>query len=302
MTDGGHRAADDGLLTTDERHVSPYLLVAGAAVLWSTGGLFIKWNDLSPLELSCGRALFACATVALLTRREGFRLNFVSGVASVLYAALLLLFVVATKMTTAANAIFLQYTAPVYILLLEPALYKEKYRAQDFVVVACCLAGMSLFFVGDLRPQDVRGNVAALGSGVCFAAFFLLLRSRRAREVNRASSVIYGSLLLFLVTLPAFAAGAHKLDARNLAVVAYLGVVQIGVAYTLLTLGIARGMRGLDAAVIGYVEPVLNPIWVFLVLGERPSRWALLGGAIIIAAVLAHTLWKARRRATPVET
>jgi drug/metabolite transporter (DMT)-like permease len=281
--------------------VSPYLLVLGAAVLWSTGGLFIKWNDLTPLELSCGRALFAGATVALLTRREGFRLNFVTGVAAVLYAALLLLFVVATKMTTAANAIFLQYTAPVYILLLEPALFKEKYRAQDFVVVACCLAGMSLFFVGDLRPQDVRGNVAALGSGCCFAGFFLLLRSQRAREVNRASSVIYGNLILFAITLPAFVAGAHKLDARNLAVVAYLGVVQIGFAYTLLTLGIARGVRGLDAGVIGYVEPVLNPIWVFLVLGERPSRWALAGGAIIIAAVLTHTLWKARRRATPVE-
>jgi DME family drug/metabolite transporter len=277
-------------------HASPYLFVLGAAILWSTGGLFIKWNNLTPLELSCGRALFACVTVALLTRREGFRLNFVTGAAAVLYAALLLLFVVATKLTTAANAIFLQYTAPVYILLLEPALFKEKYRAQDFVVVACCLAGMSLFFVGNLRAQDLEGNVAALGSGCCFAAFFLLLRTKRAREVNRASSVIYGNLLLFFVTLPAFAAGAGKFDAHNLAVVAYLGVIQIGVAYTLLTLGIARGVRGLDAGVIGYVEPVLNPVWVFLVLGERPSRWALTGGAIIVASVITHTLWKARKR------
>jgi drug/metabolite transporter (DMT)-like permease len=161
---------------------------------------------------------------------------------------------------------------------------------------------MSLFFVGNLRPQDVRGNVAALASGVCFAAFFLLLRSRRAREVNRASSVIYGNLLLFLITLPALVAGAHKLDARNLAVVAYLGVVQIGVAYTLLTLGIARGVRGLDAGVIGYVEPVLNPVWVFLFLGERPSRFALAGGAIIVASVLAHTLWKARSRSVNERT
>jgi DME family drug/metabolite transporter len=275
--------------------VSPYLLVLGAAILWSTGGVFIKWNDLSPRELSCGRALFACVTVALLTRREGFRVNFVTGVASVIYAALLLLFVVATKLTTAANAIFLQYTAPVYILLFEPALFKEKYRAQDFVVVAFCVAGMSLFFVGNLRAQDVSGNVAALGSGICFAAFFLLLRTKRARAVNRASSVIYGNLILFLITLPAFVAGAHKLDARNFAVVAYLGIVQIGVAYTMLTLGIARGVRGLDAGVIGYVEPVLNPVWVFLVLGERPSRYALGGGAIIVASVIAHTLWKATR-------
>lgn len=297
MTTAGEKTAAAG------RHGSaaPYLLVLGAALLWSTGGLFIKWNDLSPYELSCGRSLFAAATVALLTRHEGFRINAVTGVASLLYAILLLLFVIATKLTTAANAIFLQYTAPVYILLFEPLVFREKYRAADFIVVACCVAGMSLFFVGKLRPEDVRGNLAALGSGLCFASFYLLLRTKSARSVNRASSVIYGNLLLALVTLPAFIAGSGKLDARNLSVVAYLGVVQIGVAYTLLTAGLARGVRSLDAGIIGYVEPVLNPVWVFLILGELPSRWALLGGAIIIAAVAAHTLWKTKRRGLPIK-
>ena len=274
---------------------SPYLLVLGAALLWSTGGLFIKANDLTPFELSFGRSLFAAVTVALLTRREGFRLNAVTAAAGVLYAVLLLLFVIATKLTTAANAIFLQYTAPVYLLLAEPLVYHERYRWQDFVVVAFCLAGMSLFFVGQLRPQDVQGNITALGSGVCFAAFYLLLRHPRARRVNRASSVIYGNLLLTLATAPAFVAGVDKLTAVNLAVVAYLGIVQLGVAYTLLTLGIARGVKSLDAGIIGYIEPVLNPVWVFLFLGERPSRYALAGGAIIIAAVCAHTLWNAKK-------
>src|SRR2546423_810199 len=278
--------------------VSPHLLVLSAALLWSTGGLFIKLGKaggLSDTELSCGRALFAAATVALLTRREGFRLNRVTGAAAVLYALLLFLFVRATMLTTAANAIFLQYTAPIYILLIEPLAYKEKYRAQDFLVVACCLAGMALFFVGQLRPDDVEGNLTALGSGLCFALFYLLLRHPRARRVNRASSVIYGNLLLALVTLPAFVAGAGHLSARNVEVMAYLGIVQIGVAYSLLTLGIARGVKSLDAGIIGYIEPVLNPVWVFLLIGERPARWALLGGAIIIAAVLAHTLWNAKK-------
>ncbi len=288
----------------DERPASaaPYLMVLGAALLWSTGGLFIKWNDLSAFELSFGRSVCAAVTVMLLTRREGFRLNLVTGVAAVLYAALLLLFVVATKLTTAANAIFLQYTAPVYVLLLEPVIFKEKYRAQDFVTVACCLAGMSLFFVGKLRPEDVQGNLAALASGFCFACFFLLLRHPRAREVNRASSVIYGSWLLAAVALvalvgwPEHARGGAQMSARNLMVTAYLGVVQLGVAYTLLTAGVARGVKGLDAGIIGYVEPVLNPVWVFLVLRERPSRWALVGGAIILATVCARTLWEMCRR------
>jgi drug/metabolite transporter, DME family len=170
--------------------VSPLLLVLGAAVLWSTGGLFIKVTSLSAFELSFGRSLLAAITVVIVTRREGFGINRVTAVTSVLYAALLLLFVLATKLTTAANAIFLQYTAPVYVLILEPLFYKEKFRLRDLVTVAACVAGMSLFFVGKLRPQDVDGNLLALASGVCFALYFLQLRHSKARDVNRASSAI----------------------------------------------------------------------------------------------------------------
>ena len=280
--------------------VPPVLFILAAALLWSTGGLFIKATPLGALELSFGRSLLAALTVALLTRREGFRVNAVTLVASVLYAALLLLFVIANKLTTAANAIFLQYTAPVYVLVLEPLMFKERFRWQDLFVVAACVCGMSLFFVGQLRPQDVEGNLTALGSGVCFALFLLLLRHQRAGRVNRASSVIYGNLLICAITLPAFARAVGMMTMRDVLIVTYLGVVQIGLAYTLFTLGIARGVRSLDAGVVGYIEPMLNPVWVFLFLGERPSRWALLGGCVIIAAVLAHTVALARRGAAKV--
>jgi drug/metabolite transporter (DMT)-like permease len=284
-----------GSLWTD----SPILLVLFAALLWSTGGLFIKATSLSAYELSFGRSLLAALTVAFFTRREGFALNRVTILASLLYTALLLLFVVATKLTTAANAIFLQYTAPVYVLLLEPIFYKERSRLKDLLTVAVCLAGMSLFFVGKLRPQDVSGNLAALASGLCFALYFLLLRHPRAREVNRASSVIYGNLLLVLLTAPVGLAALRHISAPDLGCVLFLGVFQIGVAYTLFTLGMARGVRSLDASIVGYVEPVLNPVWVFLVLGERPSFWALIGGSIIIAAVVAHTLRGTRATRLP---
>src|SRR5947209_2613122 len=275
--------------------VPPILFVLAAALLWSTGGLFIKATPLGAFELSFGRSLLAALTVAVLTRREGFGLNPVTLVASVLYAALLLLFVVANKLTTAANAIFLQYTAPVYVLLLEPWMFKERFRWADLCVVAACVAGMSLFFVGRLRPQDVEGNLTALASGLCFAFFLLLLRHQRAGRINRASSAIYGNLLICLITAPSFARVAGALTTRDVLIVAYLGVVQIGLAYTLFTLGIARGVRSLDAGVVGYIEPMLNPVWVFLFLGERPSKWAVVGGCVIIAAVLAHTVALARR-------
>jgi DME family drug/metabolite transporter len=282
--------------TGEAAHASPLLLVLGAALLWSTGGLFIKWTSLSAFELTFGRSLLAALTVAYFTRREGFRLNRLTVLTSLLYAGLLVLFVVATKLTTAANAIFLQYTAPIYVLVLEPLFYKEKFRRSDLVTVAACLAGMSLFFVGKLRPQDVSGNLAALASGLCFAFYILLLRHPQSQRVNRASSVIYGNLLLVIITAPAGLAAAQRMTAGDAASVLYLGVFQIGVAYTLFTLGMARGVRSLDAGIVGYIEPVLNPVWVFLFLGERPTGWALAGGAIIIAAVASHTIWGARKR------
>src|SRR6266481_4391839 len=184
--------------------VSPLLLVLGAAILWSTGGLFIKATSLSAFELSFGRSLLAAITIAIVTRHEGFGLNRVSAIAAVLYAALLILFVLATKLTTAANAIFLQYTAPVYVLILEPIFYKEKFRQRELLTVAVCVAGMSLFFVGKVRPQEVTGNLVALASGICFALYFLLLRHSKARDVNRASSAIYGNLIAVVICAPAF--------------------------------------------------------------------------------------------------
>jgi len=273
---------------------SPLLFVLAAALLWSTGGLFIKWTSLSGLELSFCRSFFAAITVAIVTRHEGFGLNRVTAIASFLYAVLLILFVMATKQTTAANAIFLQYTAPVYLLVLEPLVYKEKFRVRDLLTVVVCVGGMALFFVGQLRPQDVTGNFFALASGLCFALYFLLLRHPRAREVNRASSVIYGNILAVILTAPWGLAAVPTMNLHDTLSVIYLGVVQLGIAYTLFTVAMARGVRSLDAGIICYIEPVLNPVWVFLVLGEQPSRWALLGGAIIVTAVIVHMLLDAR--------
>ena len=274
----------------------PILYVLAAALLWSTGGLFIKATELSAFELSFGRSLLAALTVAYFTRREGFRANRVTVVLAVLYAALLLLFVVATKMTTAANAIFIQYTAPVYVLVLEPLIYREKFRRRDAFVVGACAVGIALFFVGRLKPEEMTGNFVAMLSGVCFAFFMLLIRHPRAGQVNRASSVFYGSILLALVTLPSFVEGAHRVKLSDVGIMVFLGVFQIGLAYTLFTRGVSRGVRSLDAALVGYVEPVSNPVWVYLFIGERPTTWAILGGAVIITAVVVHTILSARSK------
>lgn len=279
---------------TNAPTLPPILFILAAALLWSTGGLFIKWTTLNAFEVSFFRSFFAAFTVAYFTRHEGWGINRTTVITTILYAVLLLCFVIATKMTTAANAIFLQYTAPVYILIFEPFLFKEKFRPFDLVTVLICLGGMSLFFVGKLETNALTGNLIALCSGLFMGFYFLLLRLPSSRAVNRAASVIYGSLLLVLVTAPFGIAAIPRLTLRDIIAVTFLGVIQIGVAYTLFTLGIARGVRSLEAGIVGYIEPVLNPVWVFLLIGERPSKWAILGGAIIITIVMVHTILNAR--------
>jgi DME family drug/metabolite transporter len=121
-----------------------------------------------------------------------------------------------------------------------------------------------------------------------------LLRHTKSRAVNRASSVIYGNLLVVLIAAPAAMKVLPQISRYDAIGVAYLGIVQIGIAYTLFTVAMSRGVRSLDAGIVGYVEPVLNPIWVFLAIGERPTSWAILGGAIIVVAVVCHMLLEAR--------
>jgi drug/metabolite transporter (DMT)-like permease len=275
----------------------PIVFVLLAVLLWSTGGVFIKLTTLDAFAVNLGRSLFAAITVAVFTHRKGLKLDKFTLLTSFLYAGTLTCFVYANKNTTAANAIFLQYTAPIYILILAPFILKEKFRFSDLWTVLICLAGMSLFF---LEPQNAEntlavnvfwGNVAALVSGLFFGLYFILLRHPRSLQKNPALSVFYGNILIVLLMLPLILTRPPtQINSNDILAILFLGIFQIGIAYVLFTNGIAGGVRSLDASIIGFVEPLLNPIWVFLIIGERPSIWAIVGGAIIIAAVIFHTI------------
>jgi len=268
----------------------PVALVLIAVFLWSTGGMFIKSTTIDAYQLTFFRSLFAAVTVMLLTRKQGLKINAFGILTSVIYALLLFLFVWATKKTTAANAIFLQYTAPIYILVLGPFIIGEKFHWRDLITVAVVLAGMSLFFVGQLRLEDYQGNTAALFSGIFLGLYIMLLRHHRAEGFNPAIAVIYGNLLLALLTAPAGITALPSMTSMDWFAVSYLGIIQIGISYILFIKGVRGGTRPLDASLIGFIEPLLNPVWVFIFVGERPSQWALLGGGIIIAAIAIHTL------------
>jgi drug/metabolite transporter, DME family len=277
-------------MDSEKSQISPIWLVAIAVILWSSGGLFIKLTTLDASQVTFFRSLLAAITVALLTCKDGLRINGFGILNSIIYALLLFLFVWATKHTTAANAIFLQYTAPIYILILSPFVLREKFQPKDLITVVICICGMSLFFVGQLRIDDYWGNIAALASGAFLGLYIMLLKHPRAKLGNPAIAVIYGNLFLALVNSPSGISAIPSLTFIDVIAVSVLGIVQIGIAYVLFIRGVVRGVRPLDASIIGFLEPILNPVWVFLIVGERPSNWALLGGFIIIFAIAFHTI------------
>jgi drug/metabolite transporter (DMT)-like permease len=291
---------------TQTNNFPPIAFVLLAVLLWSTGGVFIKLTTLDAFAVNAGRSFFAAITVAVFTYKKGLKLDKFTLLTSFLYAGTLTCFVYANKNTTAANAIFLQYTAPIYILILAPFILKEKFRVDDLITVVICLMGMSLFF---LEPQNAEnklaanvfwGNVAALVSGLFFGLYFILLRHPRSLQKNPALSVFYGNILIVLLMLPLiFSNPPAQINSNDILAILFLGIFQIGIAYVLFTNGIAGGVRSLDASIIGFIEPLLNPIWVFLIIGERPSIWAIVGGAVIIAAVIFHTIKSNQKDLSP---
>ena len=262
------------------------LLVAGAALLWSTGGLGIKALADPPLKVAFFRS--GVAAVALLLyfrpRLPKLTLGFLAAVAS--YAACLITFVVATKWTSAANAIFLQYSGVVWVLLFSPLVVKEPLRGRDAAAIAVAFAGMALFFLGRFDAPGRAGDAVALLSGVFFAGLVLTLR--RERGAGAKAAVAWGNVATAAALLP-FVASDLSLTARSAGILAALGIFQLAGAYVLFVKGIDT-VTATQASLVGMLEPIANPIWVFLFLGERPGALSILGGLVVLGAIAWRTL------------
>lgn len=287
--------------------VKSRLLILAAAVLWSTAGAVMKSCDLSGWQIAGGRSLIA-AIFLFLVLPQGRRLpNLSILLTSVAYAATVVLFALANKLTTAANAIFLQDTAPLWVLVLSLWLLGERPQRSALWSVPVFALGLCLFFVDELSPGQLAGNLVALASGVAFAFCIVGLRrahvprsepgdARRSHEPAddagdrsaSSASLITGNAMAALVTLPFWFSGPAPRGA-DLLILVYLGVFQLGLAYVCFARGMAQ-TSALEASLLALLEPVLNPIWTFLVVGERPGTWALLGAAIILIATVWRTL------------
>src|SRR5512138_1121323 len=261
------------------------LLLLAAAVLWSTAGAAIKSCGLDAWQIAGGRSLVAALFLVAAVREARVRPTRRVLAVSVAFAFTVVLFVLGTKLTTAANAIFIQDTAPLFVLLLSPLVLDERPTRGELLAIPIYGVGLGLFFLDELTAGQVLGNLVALGSGVAFACSIVGLRLLR----HEGSVVlVLGNVIAAAAALPFWRHGPAA-TAPDLAILAYLGVFQVGLAY----LAFARGIvetPAIEASLLVLLEPVLNPIWTFLVAGERPGPWAIAGGAVVLGATAWRTL------------
>lgn len=278
------------------RHdIKGIMAMAATAVCWSLSGLFIKLVDWNPVTITGGRSLIAALFILAVVRRP--KLNFGRNqiIAAVAYSFTMLLFVYANKHTTSANAILLQYGAPVYVMILSGAMLGERPLPEQIGALVAIVVGMGLFFVDSLSIGHLAGDIAAVAAGVTFAVHILFMR--RQKEGSPIESLLLGHGLTAIVALCiSLFLPAPVMNAKSIASIFGLGIVQIGLAAVFFSFAIKR-ISAIQSSLIAVIEPALNPLWVFLAIGEKPTGLAIVGGGIIIAAVVVSSVISVSRGA-----
>ena len=262
------------------------LILAGA--LWSLGGLLIKSIPWPPLAISGLRGGIAAVVIYLFSKGNELTLSKSKIIAACFYALVVTLFVMANKLTTAGNAILLQYTAPIYVALFGYMFLGERSTIVDWVTIIILLIGLGLFFIDDLSLDGFIGNIFAILSGMSFAALTLLLRKQK--DDSPSDSVLLGNMLTLIIGLPVIATSI-TFEAKPMILILVLGVFQLGIPYIFYTTAI-KHVTALDAIIFPIIEPILNPILVFFILGETLGPWAFLGGALVLGGVIVRGILK----------
>jgi len=256
------------------------LLLVLTAVLWSFAGLLIKLVNWNPLAIAGMRSAISALIMLALIRKPVFNFTFAQITGTIAYAGTVIMFVYANKLTTAANAILLQYTAPIYVAFLGAWFLKERVRPSDWATIVLVLGGMVLFFLDDLEVGGLTGNVLAIISGLSFAITILCLRSQRAS--SPLLTVFWGNVLTALIGFP-FMFGSAPNAASWLGLL-LLGVFQLGLSYIFFTIAIKK-VSALEATLIPIIEPLLNPVFVLIIMGEIPGPWSIAGGIVILVSI-----------------
>jgi drug/metabolite transporter (DMT)-like permease len=261
-----------------------------AAILWSFGGLLIKLVDLNPIAIAGIRSFIASFVIFVFLKKSALKLTWNKALGAVSYTSLVILFVSATKATTSANAILLQYTSPIYIAIFGGWLLNEKAKLREWITILFVIGGMVLFFMDDMAGGSMKGNVLAILSGVALG--FNTMFMRREKDADPLENVFWGSILTILVSIPFMFDKAPS--PKGWIGLILLGVFQIGVSYILYAKAI-KNITALESTFISLVEPLLNPVWVFLTIGELPGMWSVMGGIIVLVSVTVSCLKPKRR-------
>ncbi len=265
------------------------LLLFVTAILWSTSGILIKIIDWQPMSILAGRSALAIGVFVIYLRNTKWRFNRVIILGAVACCVTQLLYITSMKMTTAANAIFLQYTGPIYVILLGALFLRERPTRTDWFTLVLILAGLGFFFGDELSLDGRIGNLLAILSGVTMAIMTVCLRSQK--DGSPGLAILLAHIMGAVIGLPSMLRESFAL--QNVAIMSFLGIVQIGIAFALYSTAI-KHVPALEATLIVTLEPILNPLWVFLVIGEAPGPLALLGGILVIGAVVARGLISAQ--------
>ncbi len=263
-----------------------------AALIWSTAGLFIKLLTQDAFTILFYRSLFSAIAFLVILGKKALYINKLTVIGALFYAPLIFCFVTSTKLTSAANAIFLQYAAPAYVLLLEPYFLKTKLKRIDILTVVLCIGGLLLFFMDQFeRPENWLGMALAVVSGFMWTG--LVLSQRKNEAKYQGGTIFYGNLIVVLGMIPLFKSSPFP-QGTELIYLLYLGFVQLGIGFILFTYG-QRHIAAIDSSLIAMIEPLLNPIWVVIGYGEKPSFWALIGGGVILVTLIVRMIWVRKR-------
>lgn len=263
------------------------IAMIATGLLWSMGGIFIKLVPWNPLAIAGLRGVIGGFVMYVYLRIRGIKPVFNKDTVkiAIALASVCTTFVAANKLTTAANAIVIQYCAPVYVLLYIAFVQKKKLRPLDIAVVPMTILGVSLCFIGQMGKGHLVGDIIAVVSGICFAAMFI--SSENVTDQTRASGIMQGQFLTAIIGLPVLFATRPAFTTQAIIGILVLGIFQIGIAYVLYSIAIKRAPL-LTCSLLAVLEPLLNPVWVFLFAGENPGIWSLVGGVIVIVVI---TLW-----------
>lgn len=256
-----------------------YLLIL-TSILWSFAGVCIKFMSWNGFAIAGIRGLIASLVMLVVIRRPHLPRSGFQFAAILSYVGLVILMVLSTKLTTAANAILLQYTAPIYSAILGYFILREPVSRHDIVVIILVLSGLAMFLYDGLAGGRMAGNILALLSGVCYGSMNVFMR--KCSQFSPADNIFWGNLLAFLLMLPFM--DHPELSKWNIGMILFMGVFQLGLAYILYAIAIPY-VPALEATIITVLEPILNPVWVMLFYGEKPSILTVLGGAIVLLAI-----------------